>query len=104
MENRKSDKNASWFEYGRSQALRNNNKEKLLLSTVITNEVKTKILPKDNIPYSGIYIIPIKDKTLKEADKILKSKKFFNYIEGKGINTSGKSFRITSKDINDYIF
>lgn len=104
LENRKSDKNAKWFEYGRSQALKNSNQEKLLLSTVITNEVKTKILPKNNIPYSGIYIIPIKDKTLEEADKILKSKEFFNYIEGKGINASGKSLRITSKDINEYMF
>lgn len=76
----------------------------MLLSTVITNEVKTKILPKNNVPYSGIYIIPIKDKTLEEADKILKSKEFFNYIEGKGINASGKSLRITSKDINEYMF
>ncbi len=104
LENRKSDKNAKWFEYGRSQSLKSSNQKKLLLSTVITNEVKTKILPKNNVPYSGIYIIPIKDKTLEEADKILKSKDFFNYIEGRGINASGKSLRITSKDINEYRF
>ncbi len=104
LENRRADKSAKWFEYGRSQALKNNNKKKLLLSTVITDEVKTRILPKNNIPYSGIYIIPIKNKTLEEADKILKSKDFFNYIEGKGINASGKSLRITSKDINEYMF
>ena len=104
LQNRKSDKNAKWFEYGRSQALKNSNNEKLLLSTVITDRVKTKILPKDNIPYSGIYIIPIKDKTLKEAEEILKSKEFFEYIEGKGINASGNSLRITAKDINEYMF
>lgn len=104
LKNRNSDKNARWFEYGRSQALRSNNNEKLLISTVITNEVKTKILPKNNIPYSGIYIIPKKDKSLEEAEKILKSKNFFEYIEGKGINASGKSLRITSKDICDYMF
>ena len=56
LENRKSDKNAKWFEYGRSQALKYSNQKKLLLSTVITNEVKTKILPKNNVPYSGIYL------------------------------------------------
>lgn len=104
LKNRDSDKNAQWFEYGRSQALKSNNSEKLLISTVITNEVKTKILPKDNIPYSGIYIIPKKDKSLKEAEKILQSKSFFEYIEGKGINASGKSLRITSKDIVEYRF
>lgn len=104
LKNRKSDKNARWFEYGRSQALRNNNNEKLLLSTIITNEVRTKILPKNNIPYSGIYIISKKNKTLRDAEKILKSKEFFMYIEGKGINASGKSLRITSRDINEYMF
>ena len=104
LENRNSDKNAKWFEYGRSQALKNNNSKKLLLSTVITDEVKTKILPKSNITYSGIYILPIKDRTLKEAEKILKSKEFLDYIQGKGINASGNSLRITSKDINEYMF
>lgn len=104
LKNRDSDKNARWFEYGRSQALKSNNSEKLLISTVITNEVKTKILPKDNIPYSGIYIIPKKDKSLKEAEKILQSNSFFEYIEGKGINASGNSLRITAKDICEYMF
>lgn len=104
LEKRNSDKNARWFEYGRSQALRNNNNPKLLLSTVITDKVKTKILPQNNIPYSGIYILAKKDKTLKEAEEILKSKDFFEYIEEKGINASGNSLRITSKDINEYRF
>ena len=104
LKNRDSDKNARWFEYGRSQALKSNNSEKLLISTVITNKVKTKILPKDNIPYSGIYIIPKKDVSLKEAEKILQSNSFFEYIEGKGINASGKSLRITSRDICEYRF
>lgn len=104
LKNRDSDKNAKWFEYGRSQALKKNNNEKLLISTVITNEVKTKILPKNNIPYSGIYIIPKKNKSLEEAERILKSKEFFDYLEGKGINASGKSLRITSKDIYEYRF
>ena len=104
LDKRKSDKSAKWFEYGRSQALRSSSNQKLLLSTVITDEVRTKILPASNIPYSGIYIIAIKDKTLEEAEEILKSKEFFSYIEGKGINASGNSLRITSKDINEYMF
>ena len=67
-------------------------------------KLKRKYYLKKNIPYSGIYIIAIKDKTLEEADKILKSKEFFNYIEGKGINASGNSLRITSQDINEFMF
>jgi len=104
LENRKSDKNAKWFEYGRSQALRNSNRKKILLSTVITNEVKLEILSEDNIPYSGIYIIQKGNKSLKVAEKILKSNNFFKYIQAKGINASGNSIRITSQDINEFMF
>lgn len=104
LEKRKSDKSAKWFEYGRSQALRNSNKPKILLSTVITNEVKSEILSEDNIPYSGIYITQKGNKSLKEAEKILKSNKFLEYIQAKGINASGNSLRITSQDINEFMF
>ena len=37
LEKRDADKSAQWFEYGRSQALQNMNKKKLLISTVVTN-------------------------------------------------------------------
>lgn len=47
---RKSDKNAKWFEYGRSQALGKLNVEKLLLSTIISKEVAVYRLPSDSIP------------------------------------------------------
>lgn len=104
LNNRNSDQNARWFEYGRSQALKKSNAKKLILSTVITNEVKTKIVSKNNIPYSGIYIIPIRDKTLKTVEEILKSSAFFQYISTKGINASGNSLRITARDINEYWF
>ncbi len=104
LEKRKSDKNAKWFEYGRSQALRNSNQEKILLSTVITNKVNTRILPADNIPYSGIYITKKSKKSLAYAEKILNSKDFYEYLCSKGINASGNSIRITAKDINEYMF
>lgn len=104
LKKRCSDKSAKWFEYGRSQALKNSNQEKILLSTVITNKVKTKILEADNIPYSGIYITQIGSKSLKYAEKILHSDEFFEYIKEKGINASGNSLRITAKDINEYMF
>lgn len=101
---RKSDKSAKWFEYGRSQALRNSNQEKILLSTVITNKVNTKMLSADNIPYSGIYITKKGKKSLKYAEKILNSDDFYQYLCSKGINASGNSIRITAKDINEYMF
>jgi len=104
LNNRKSDKNIQWFEYGRSQALGDMNKSKLLLSIIVTEKVKTYILDKDTIPYSGIYITPKKNVTLEMAKKILESKEFLDYIKSVGINASGDSYRITSKDISNYYF
>lgn len=88
LQNRKADKCAQWFEYGRSQALKNSKKDKLLLSTVITKEVKTKILPEDNIPYSGICIVTKGEKSLKEAQEILESDNFKEYVNKIGIHAS----------------
>ena len=53
---RTSDKSAKWFEYGRSQALKHLNQDKLFVSSVITNQVRVYDLGKNDIPYSGIYI------------------------------------------------
>lgn len=104
LSNRKNDKNIQWFEYGRSQALNDMNKTKLLLSIIVTNKVKVYLLSEDTIPYSGIYIIPKKDISLKTAKKILESNEFLEYIKSVGINASGNSYRITSKDISNYFF
>ena len=104
LNNRKSDKNIQWFEYGRSQALNDMNKSKLLLSIIVTGKIKPYILSEDTIPYSGIYIIPKKDMTLDMAKDILESDKFLDYIKSVGINASGDSYRITSKDISNYYF
>jgi hypothetical protein len=101
---RKSDKSIEWFEYGRTQALAHLNQPKLLLSTVVTKEVKVYELSKECVPYSGIYIIPKKDVSLAKAKEILESKTFYSYVKGIGINASGSSLRITAVDVNNYEF
>ena len=100
---RKSDISAKWYEYGRSQAISQSNKKKLLLSTVITKEVKVYDLSSDTIPYSGIYITS-DEENLDRAKEILETEEFLQYVKDIGINASGESIRITSKDINNYVF
>ena len=105
LSSRNSDSTALWFEYGRSQALSHINHEKLLLSTVITNTVEIYKLDSDTIPYSGIYITNKNNNyTLDDALNIIKSDSFYNYVKDIGISISGKSVRITCKDINNYMF
>ena len=102
LDDRKADENAQWFEYGRSQAIQNMNRKKLLISTVVTNEVNVYELEKDEIPYSGIYIIADGNYDLNIAKNILKSKEFFEYVLKIGTPASGKSVRITARDVNKF--
>lgn len=101
---RDSDKKAKWFEYGRSQAITHLNQEKLLLSTVVTNEVNVYDMDKHSIPYSGIYITSSDVYDLKIAKKILQSESFLSYVKSIGINANGTSVRITPADINNFLF
>lgn len=98
------DKGAEWFEYGRSQAIPNMNKNKLLISTVITDHVNIYDIGKKTVPYSGIYIISDNGYDLNIAKDILKSKEFFNYIQHVGTPANGISLRISPNDVNKFKF
>lgn len=104
LNKRNSDTSVEWFEYGRTQALAHLNQPKLLLSTIVTKEVKVYELSKECIPYSGIYIIPKNNLPLSRAKEILESESFLKYVKGIGINASGSSMRITAADINNFEF
>lgn len=107
LDNRKSDKNSLWFEYGRSQALSGLNRKKLLISTVVTERVSVYKLSQQCIPYAGMYIVPKTDNKeyqLDAAKGILESDAFMRYVQTVGIHISGCSLRITSKDIEDFMF
>jgi hypothetical protein len=107
LDNRKKDGNAKWYEYGRSQALSCLNREKLLISTVVTNDVEVYELEQECIPYAGMYIVEHEDNneyTLTDAMRILRSDEFKEYVFKVGIPISGKSVRITSKDVENYMF
>lgn len=104
---RKCDNSARWYEYGRSQALAGLDCEKLLISTVITENVAVHRLTKECIPYAGMYIVKCdgnEEYTLDDAVRILESRAFRQYVMDVGIHISGSSLRITSKDVEDYRF
>ena len=107
LDKRQSDNSAKWYEYGRSQALSGLNNQKLLISTVVTNDVDVYELEQECIPYAGMYIVEKEDNneyTLMDAIEILRSGEFKEYVFKVGIPISGKSVRITSKDVENYMF
>lgn len=103
LKKRAADKAAQWFEYGRSQALQNMNKPKLLVSTVVTHKVGVYDVSNRAVPYAGIYIVSDNGYNLRIARRILESNSFLQYIKGIGTPASGSSLRITVNDINDYL-
>ena len=107
LDKRKSDNSAKWYEYGRSQALSTLNNDKVLISTVITDNVAVYRLNRECIPYAGMYIIKCENNnkyTLEDAMDILESREFKQYVMDVGIHISGSSLRITSKDVEEYKF
>lgn len=107
LNKRQSDSSARWYEYGRTQALSGLNSEKLLMSTIITEDVVIYKLTKECIPYAGMYIVKCENNdlyTLDDAIRILGSREFRQYILDVGIHISGSSLRITSRDVEEYCF
>lgn len=100
---RDNDKGISWFEYGRTQALAHLNQEKLLLSTLVTNQVYVYALEQRDIPTSGIYIVKKGDYDLELAKKVLESPEFYNYAKNIGVISNASSYRIAPKDINNFL-
>ena len=103
---RKRDKGSQWFEYGRSQAIKGIFTVKLLISTVVTNNVKVHELEKEAIAYSGMIVKSkgIDCYSLDYGKKILSSDSFLEYVKSIGIPINGNSYRITSQDIENFIF
>ncbi len=103
LENRDSDHNAKFYEYGRSQALTKINCNKILISSIVTNNIKCYLLDKKTIPYSGLVITEKNNKyPLSLAKDILESSEFFKYINNVAVSANGVSKRISSKDILNY--
>lgn len=106
LDKRKKDKNAKWFEYGRSQALKRVFGKKLVMPMVITNNVKAHYGTSKAIPYAGYFIKCQHGSKLKlsDAKKILESKDFFDYVKKRGTPTTTTSYRISVNDIIEYRF
>lgn len=105
LDDRKSDKNALWFQYGRSQAISAVCGEKLIMPMVITQKNHVYKVGESAVPYAG-YFIKCKENSklgLDDAKKILESSQFYDYVKICGTPTTPTSYRISVDDIKDYM-
>lgn len=98
------DKSSRWYEFGRSQGLQKLNQEKLLMSRIFTKKIQVYELSSNQIPYSGLCVIKKKKLSLEIAKEILKSDDFRKYLLNIGMNMSGESIQVSSKDVENYMF
>lgn len=75
-----------------------------MLSTLITGKVKYYRLDKYTVPYSGMYLVPKEGYTIEQAEQVLDSEEFFSYIQAVGIHANGKTYRVSPRDIENYVF
>lgn len=64
-------------------------------------------LARECIPYAGMYIVRCEDNyeyTLEDAVQILESRDFKQYVLDVGVHISGRSLRVTSRDVEEYRF
>lgn len=104
LKKRAADNNAAWYEYGRSQALRRIQYRKAVIPSILTSQVKVTIAEEGVIPCAGFMITERGGRTLEEAQTVLESPGFYDYLRQIGIFTTGKSRRLTVKDIENYTF
>lgn len=96
------DKNAVWYEYGRSQGVQSMDNEKIVVSTMVKDEVNFYRLPSDVFMYSGIFIVKKNNSDWDIVEKVLKSEEFIKYIKITGKDLSGGYKSLTSKHIKEF--
>lgn len=104
LEARKKDKRAAWFEYGRSQLLTHLMQEKLSLSTFVTERPRVYLLPDETVTYAGICVTARPGYTVSQAQAVLETDAFMDYVKNVGVCTNGISYRISPRDINAFRF
>lgn len=109
---RDSDKNSKWFEYGRSQGLRNANVEKIVFKTFISNtdtRVEPYILGENVVVYSGVFITTPNPDDIHELCEAIASPDFFQYakltgeMKGSGYIRIGSTKVIKEFGVDDYV-
>lgn len=104
LDARKADKSAKWFEYGRSQAIRHINREKLVISVMVSGNIRIAIADENTVPFAGLYITPKGNLSLAQAIEILQQDDFKLYAKQHGVPTTNNSYRISKKIIDAYSF
>ena len=92
--------NTQWFEFGRTQGLKNINNEKIVISTTMSNEgLKLYRVGSDWLVYSGLYATA---EDLNKLEQELKSDELIDYLLENGKPMRGGYVQINSTLLKNY--
>ncbi|MDO4997128.1 MAG: Eco57I restriction-modification methylase domain-containing protein [Neisseria sp.] len=108
LQQRDSDKNSQWFEFGRSQGLQTAHQDKIVISNLVGDNVRFHRVHANVLVYSGMFIT-LKNANTQTADgnwqlaeRILASPEFWQYARLVGKDLSGGYKSISSKQIKAF--
>ncbi len=97
-------KNIYWYEFGRSQALKDTYKSKIALNQLVrtTRDLKLTPAPSGVGVYGGLYLVG-GVKELERAKRVLLSEEFVSYVTLLGKYKSGGYYTFSSKDVRTFL-
>lgn len=99
------DKNANWFQYGRSQGLGNIDKEKVTISHILRGDqtvLKAHFLPAEAVVYSGLMVTETGKYSLAQIKEILESEDFCKFALVTGKDMAGGFRAMSVKTLKEY--
>ncbi|WP_033379013.1 class I SAM-dependent DNA methyltransferase [Mesomycoplasma moatsii] len=105
LKNRDLENKDIWWTYGRTQGIRDKGFLKLCVNTTIKDvkSIKTKLIDKGVLIYSGLYINIYNESEIKKIENLIKNKKFIDYISILGKYKSGGYYTFNTKDLSNYL-
>lgn len=97
----------NWYEYGRSQAVKSINREKIVFKQIYKKDIKnitSFILDEDVVVFGGIFITKKENEDLKKIQSIIESKDFAKYCTIIGKDMANGYVSINTKQIKQYRF
>jgi len=103
LQNRSLDAKTGWYAFGRSQAIKDTQKNKIAISTILKDVASiklTEIVAGQGV-YSGLYILT--DLTFEHIASILKTEDFVSYVVALGKYKNGGYYSFSSSDLYKYL-
>jgi adenine-specific DNA-methyltransferase len=97
--------NSVWYQYARSQGIRNSGNRKIALKHILSGEDKIceiKELDNKSLVYSGIYIVVKDDKHYELVKHVLLSEEFHKYLFLVGKSMAGGYKNVSAKFVKEY--